>query len=154
MKNKRWYFGSYRKLAFQFVFLPSEWYHVFLNKNNWWKISNKRKSLWVFFHEMCVYWEALLWTLPALATREDVTRSSWMSGTNTGLGMSTTAPGIQASSIHRGLQGTCSQGKCSLCLFPSSAQVFMPYMSTFERRKIENWWTLVRSSPAFGKKKP
>lgn len=55
-KNKRWYFRSYRKLACQFVFLPSEWYHVFLNKNNSWKISNK--SLSVFFHEMCVYWAA------------------------------------------------------------------------------------------------
>lgn len=83
MKNKRWYFRSYRKLARQFVFLPSEWYHAFLNKNNSWKISNKRKSLSVFFHEMCVYWAALLWTLPALTTREDVTRSPWMSGTNT-----------------------------------------------------------------------
>lgn len=147
MKNKRWYFRSYRKLACQFVFLPSEWYHVFLNKNNSWKISNKRKSLSVFFHEMCVYWAALLWTLPALATREDVTRSPWMSGTNTGLGMSSTSPGIQVSSTHRGLQGMCSQGNWWSCLSPSSAQIFMPCVSTFQRRQMKNWWTLVRFKP-------
>lgn len=99
---------------------------------------------------MSVYWAALLWILPALTTKEDVTGSPQMSGTNTGLGMSRRAPGIQASSIHRGVQGTgtCSWGKWWLYLFLSSAQVFVPYMSTFQRRKIENRWTSVRSQPS------
>lgn len=54
MKNRRWYFRSNRKLACWFVFLPSEWYHVFLNKNNSWKISNKRKSLCFFPWNECL----------------------------------------------------------------------------------------------------
>ena len=94
MKNRRWYFRRNRKLACWFVFLPSEWYHVFLNKNNAWKISNKRK-LSVFFHEMSVYRAVLLWILPALATKKGAKGSPWMSGTDTGLRMSSITPGTK-----------------------------------------------------------
>lgn len=94
---------------------------------------------------MSVYWAALPWTLPALSTKEDVTGSPLMSRINMGFGMSSPAPGIQPSSINKGVQATCRQGNWWSYLFPSSAQVFMPYMSTVQRRKIENWWTSVRS---------
>lgn len=150
MKNKRWYFRSYRKLACQFVFLPSEWYHVFLNKNNSWKFSNKR-SLSVFFHEMCVYWAALLWTLPALATREDVTRSPWMSGTSTGLGMSSTTLGIQASTEASKGRAAEESGDCAFLhpLLRSSCPMWAP--SKGEKWRTDEHWS--SPSPAFGKKK-
>lgn len=53
--------------------------------------------------------------------------------------------------IHWGVQGTCGQEKKWWCLFPSSAQVFVPCISAFQRREREKLW--VSSSTILGIKK-